>query len=143
MAQYNQVARHGGYIDITCKNLQGTDIAAKAVVIFDSTATDAPAVKLAAAAGTTIGTYGVAVDTIKAGSSGRVCILGPAIGVASGSIAGGDIVLMDTTSGKVGRVKTAADAVAHVGATLGKALCAAADGDDIEVLVAPAACTTA
>lgn len=143
MAQYNQVVRRGGYIEITCKNLGSTDIAAKAIVIFDSNATTDPAVKMATAAGSTIGTYGVAVDTIKAGGSGRVCILGPAIAVASGAVAGGDIVLMDTTSGKVGRAKAAADAVAHVGATLGKALCAGADGDDIEVCVLPAACTTA
>jgi len=76
----------------------------------------------------------VALETIKAGSNGRVRCFGPiASALADGAITGGTAV--DSSASTAGRVK------AHTAAknAIGVALATAADGDRVPVMLAFAA----
>ena len=78
---FNQISRHGGYIDITVKNTGSTTISPGLFVQAETTDTglDYPHVKAIAASDTVTLLAGVAVDTIVAGGFGRVCVHGPAV----------------------------------------------------------------
>lgn len=96
MAQsiFNQLSRHGGYVDITMKNTGATAITAGLAVQAEATdaGTDYPHVKAIAAADTVTQIMGVAVENIAAGASGRVCVHGSAIMLANGAIVQGEFV---------------------------------------------------
>lgn len=90
MAQsiFNQISRHGGYVDVTMKNTGSTAITAGLVVQGEDTdtGTDYPHVKAIAAGDTVTCIAGVAVEDIAVGGYGRVCVHGPAVMLANGAI---------------------------------------------------------
>lgn len=130
-----QVARigvPGG--DVSMKNYTVTDIPANIAVLLDATAGNINGVIPPATAGSVALMYGIAVEILHAGKTGRVQTLGTAIGIASGSIAVGDSLTVDSTLTKEGRVKTKTAGQQQIG----KALDAVADGELVRVQMAMA-----
>lgn len=140
MAIYNQLARLpiiGG--DLAFKNYSGTDIPAGTGVLFDATnkgdVNNKPGIVVPTAAGGVVGTAGITITRIPAGQSERVCMLGGAVAVASGTINPGNLVQVDDTATFMGQVKVAIS----TNEILGKALSAAVAGDPVLVWCSPVA----
>lgn len=96
MAQtiFNQIARHGGYVDVTMKNTGATAITAGLAVQPEASdaGLDYPHIKAIAAADTVAQLMGVAVENIAVGAAGRVCVHGSAVMLAGGAIVQGAFV---------------------------------------------------
>lgn len=150
MAQtiFNQIARHGGWIDITVKNT-GSGTITKGLLVQGEdtdTGTDYPHVKAIGAADTVTSIAGVAVDNIAVGGYGRVCIHGPAVMLAGGAINQFEIVTTLWSGGACDGKGIAINRGITVEAVpcVGKALTPAAGADDyFEVFVNTAPTTTA
>lgn len=119
--------------DLSCKNASGSDIAAGNVVTLDpanpvSATQSEPGIKQ----GTTDDfAFGIAIEAIANGKSGRVARGSIAQAVASAAITAGAVVQADAS----GKVKTQGAGKAQVGQAL---TAAAADGDKILVALAVA-----
>lgn len=140
MAVFNQLAGlpiAGG--DIVFKNYGGSAIASGLAVLADGTnkgdANNPPGVVLPTAAGGVAKTIGVAVETIPAGGTGKVRLIGAAVCVANATITPGTLVQIDDTASFLGNVKVAAS----TNEILGKALSDAVAGDPVLVFVMPTA----
>jgi hypothetical protein len=149
MAQaiFDQIARHGGWTDITCKNTGATAIT-KGYIVQGETGTSPiyPNVKNIAAADTVTCLAGVAVEDIAAGATGRVCVHGPAVVLANGAIAQFAFVQTLVTGGACdGKAITIDRTVTREAVPLlGRALTPSDGADDyIEVFVNIAPFTTA
>lgn len=129
--------------DIPVKNYASTTaIPSGTAVLWDATAGNtgtsqqAPGIFVPASAGAITGTAGVLIDTLVAaptattpGAAGRLRRMGSAVCVADGTIAAGAKVMVSSTSGKMGRVKTYTGGAEY----LGDAPNGAADGDPVLV----------
>lgn len=140
MPTYNQLgglAIVGG--DIPFKNYSGADIPAGTGVLFDGTnkgtAHELAGVVVPTTAGGVAKTAGITLETIKAGSSGRVRVLGGAVATANATINPGDLVQLSDVSTHEGKVIIAAS----TNEILGKAMSEAAAGDPVLVWVNPTA----
>lgn len=148
MAIYDQITRHGGFVDIVCKNTGATSITAGLVVQFEDgdTGTDYPHVKAIAASDTVVRLAGVAVDTIAAGAAGRICVHGPAVALASAAFYQGQLLQTLMSGGSCdGKVlshfdTTTQEAVQIVGRALTPS---SAASDYVEVFVNICPVTTA
>lgn len=126
-------------LDLTFKNFGVTDIAAGLGVLADAghvPAGDAPGgVLLPTNGGGVAGTIGVTVELIKAGATGRVRVLGVYPCTAAGTVTYGGIVQIQDVTAHLGQVKTCIAATRQ----LGMALDTATDGQQVRVLIIPAA----
>lgn len=126
-------ARIPSPLDLSCKNASGSDITFGQSVTLDATnpvsGTQAePGIK---ASTTDDFNFGIALENIANGKSGKVARLSVAQGVAGAAITAGAVVQCDVS----GKLKTAAAGKPQVGQAL---TAAAADGDKILVALAPA-----
>lgn len=141
MALIHQLARQPGMPsgESVFKNYGLTDIPARAGVLFDGTnkgdAHNPPGIVIPTAAGGVAKTCGITLETIKAGSVGRVVTQGGAIAIANATLNPGDLVQLDDTALHMGEVKAAAT-TAEI---LGKCLSAAVAGDEVHIDVRPVA----
>src|SRR5438309_11611004 len=122
--------------DTAHANYSVTDIPAGTAVIVDTSNAEAlfsrPGVKIPATAATGItGHVGITIDKLVANGKqpGRVRRLGSAVCTASGTIAYGAWVTVESASGKEGRVRVKTSGEEQ----LGQAMNAAADGDPVRV----------
>lgn len=121
MAILNQLsAIHVPNGEITLYNYGGSDIAAFQAVEIDTsntgTSQNPPGIVLATVAASTIQMpVGITMETIKAGRSGRVQILGGAVCTADGAINYGQWVEPSNASSKLGRVRLATGAAPAMG----------------------------
>jgi len=139
MAVVNQLSAlpvPGG--DVVLKNYGGTDIAAGYGVLFDGTnkgdAQNPPGIVLPTASGGVAKTCGVTLETIKAGGTGRVRMMGGAVAaVANATLTPGALVQISDVTAHLGEIIAAAS----TNEILGKALSDAVAGDPILVWVMP------
>jgi hypothetical protein len=124
--------------DTAHANYSATDIPAGTAVIFDTSNAEAlfstPGVKIPATGATGItGHVGITIDKLPALGKfpGRVRRIGHAVATASGSIAAGAWVTVESATGKEGRVRTKTTGEE----SLGQAMNAAADGDPVRVAI--------
>lgn len=124
--------------DVVFKNYSTTtDIAAGMGVLADGTnkgdATAPPGIVLPTTSGGVAKTLGITLEIIKAGATGRVRMLGGAVGTSNATLTPGDPVQISDTSGKEGQIIAAATTARSVGICLTD--CVA--GDPILVWVSP------
>ena len=130
MAQINQVSG-APLLDLTCKNTTGSDIAAGYAVILDTSnppsSGTAPGITLPAS---DANAFGVTVDAIPNGKTGRVRVAGIAVCTSSATLHVGDYVETDSA----GKVRDLQAGNYQLGICLGEAVSA----DAVAVLLAQA-----
>jgi Uncharacterized conserved protein (DUF2190) len=126
MANFNNVAESpvvGG--DIPFKNNTLVDIPEGCGVLVDPS--NDYGVALPTSGGGVAGSFGVSVEPIPAGKTGRIRFYGTIQMIANGSITrGGEVQISDTAS-KLGFAKAKGAGIAGIGL----ALCSASDGDPV------------
>jgi hypothetical protein len=132
MAQINQLGSipiSGG--DLTVKNYQGSDIAAKRVVKFDTVNTpDTSKARGVLLTSDSTFALGITLVTLVAGRLGQIRLLGAAVAVASATVHIGDWLMSDS-AGKVLPQTAALTAI-------GRAMSEAANNEDVLVWLCPA-----
>lgn len=135
-SQLGAFAIAGG--DIPCKNYHASlDIAAGTVVVFDATAANLMGVLAPATSAEAWLTAGVAIETIAAGKTGRVRMIGAAVCTSNATLVKGDRVQIETATGKEGQVKKLVTGKTQLGTCLND--CVA--GDPCLVLITIASAT--
>lgn len=144
MAQYKDVTLPGFGTQtlMTVYNNDSSDISDKYGVLWETVSGKEHAVVLPTASGGVARTAGIAVGKIPAGGYGTICIKGPALAVAGGALATGDLLMLSDTTAHMGEAK--AIVTTATSEALGKCLtAAAAQGDTFVVDVNPSVITKA
>lgn len=144
MANYAEVTLPAGSHArlLTVYNNASTDIPDKTAVLYETVSGEARAVVIPTAAGGVARTAGVAVGKIPTKGYGTICVMGPALALAGGALATGDLVMISDTSAHMGEAK--AIVTSATSESLGKTiLAAAAQGDTFVVDVNPGVITKA
>ncbi len=130
----------GQYIqggDIVVKNNGGSDIAAKLGVLIDTSnlqdQDSPPGVVLPTASGGVVGSFGITLETIKAGRTGKVRVAGTAVATAHGTVTAGTYLQISDTASHLGQVKTCGSATEQIGQAMNTVTDA-----DVEVLICKA-----
>lgn len=132
MAIYTQVGRQPiTGADRSMKNYSVTDIPPNTGVTWDTATGHINGCIIPATSAGPNASCGITVDRIPAGKTGRVAIGGTATGNSNATLAAGDVVDIDTTSGNEGKIKAHASGAM----SLGFACHACVAGDAVEVLV--------
>lgn len=150
MTQYVQRVRPNFNADTTIKNTEASASMTKGHIVkvdgatYGTTRDPLPCVNVATSDDESVAHAVVVDDTITAGALGRVCEHGYVVAIAgTGGVTIGDLLMLDSATGKEGRVKTLADAVTHVGLCVGRAHETAGDGEYCLIWFDPHAGTTA